>query len=205
VPDNFSQLAICCRWKDQGGGNQKGKLFAVVKRGTEVICEKDCFGIAPHDFETRSGSFAANELNSPVANDTISIEYIVGGGGGHSLHVQDLKISIATSAPGCSTSSGTSPAAVASSGYQACATPEAPAAAPNPWKLEMVGLVKKGYAELVASGLPATEARAKAVEQAKKEVMGKITKKLFAELVASGMAPNDAALKAIEQAKEHLK
>jgi hypothetical protein len=205
VPDGFEELSVFCRWKDQGFGNQKGRLFVKVERRicddqscrTDVICDQDCFGLAPHEWEMRRIQFSAKELNNPQANDEVKIEYIVGGGGGHQLMVEDLKVAIGKKAE---ETPATSSAATASAGYAVTA---APAASTN--KEDMQALVKKAFAELVASGVSPNEAAAKAIEQAKKEQLQALTKKLFAELVASGMAANDAAIKAMEKAKEQMK
>lgn len=200
VPDGFDHLAIHCRWKDQGFGNQKGRLIVVVKRGTETICEHDCFGPASHAWETKSKTLSSSELRNPCSGDVISIEYVVGGGGGHELHVEDLKISVAgreANAPAASP-----PSTAGSGGYPTCATPAGTAA---PSKEEMQALVKKAFAELVASGVPPNEAAAKAIERAKKEQLAALTKKAFVELVASGVTPNEAAATAVMRAKEQMK
>ena len=67
-------------------------MFLIIKRGTEIVSAHDCFGVAPHSFELKSKTLTSSELKSPVAKDMISIEYIVGGGGGHQLHVEDFKM-----------------------------------------------------------------------------------------------------------------
>merc|ERR1719271_528929 len=211
VPKDFDNLAISCRWKDQGFGNQKGRLWLVVKRGAEVICEQDCFGVAPHDFETRSRTFSRSDLKEPNADDVISLEFVVGGGGGHQLIVEDLKVAMAKksakaaagAAAGNCSIDGQSQAAATSGGYPSCATP-APAT-DSSLKEEMQALVKKAFTELVASGLSPNEAGAKAIAQAKKEQLQVLTKKAFNNLTASGMSPNDAAIKALAQAQEQMK
>lgn len=95
VPHGFEYVEMDCSWKDQGWGNRKGRLFMVVKRGTETICERDGFGIAPHSWETAAKTFTSIELENPVAGDILQIEYIIGGGGGHQLQVKDLTVSVA--------------------------------------------------------------------------------------------------------------
>lgn len=99
VPEGFEQLKICCKWKDQGWGTRKGRLFVAVKRGTKKLCEHDLFGLAPHTWVTKSRIFLPSELSNPCPGDAISIEYVAGGKGIHRLHVQDLKISFQASAP----------------------------------------------------------------------------------------------------------
>jgi len=206
VPDGFEFLQIYCRWKDQGWGLSKGRLIVVVKRGSENLCEHDCFGTADHEFENKSTTLPASELKNPRKGDILSIQYVVGGGGGHRLVIEELKISVASGKATESTASaGPSAAAAASGGYPACATPAAPAAPAGLSKADTQALVKKVFAELVAEGVPPNEAVAKAIERAKKEQLQALTKAAFAELVASGMAPNDAAAKAVLKAKEQMK
>jgi hypothetical protein len=100
APHGLETVTISCQWKDQGFGNMKGRLKLEIKRGDERICSQDCFGLAPHALESRSKTFTASELQNPRGQDIISIGYVVGGGGGHQLFVDDLKISL-TRKPQC--------------------------------------------------------------------------------------------------------
>jgi len=144
-------------------------------------------------------------LKNPRCQDIISIGFVVGGGGGHELHVEDLKLAVSRRTTGLATtpSGGYPPSSIS-----AAPTPAAPplAAVPpsNGSKEKMQAFLKNAIAELVASGMTPTEAAAKAIENAKKQQFQELIKKAFAELVATGLTPSEAAAKAIEQAKSQM-
>merc|ERR1740139_36910 len=73
-------------WKDQGWGNAKGRIRAVLRRGGEELGTEDLFGIAGHSFTTATFQSATLAGTRPQTGDTIAFEYHVGGGGGHARH-----------------------------------------------------------------------------------------------------------------------
>ena len=87
-------ISITCRWRDQGWGNRKGKLWVIGRhrsapvddtlpfRGGRVVCESLA---APHTTEQQKLSFLA----SPMEGEVYQLWYRVGGGGGHQLHMFD--------------------------------------------------------------------------------------------------------------------
>lgn len=182
LPDAVQQVRVSCRWKDQGFGNQKGQLCLVLRRAGSELCRKDCFGMAGHGWETKCKTFAASELASPASGDVLTVMYKVGGGGGHQLMVEDLKLAVqrqeapmpasADAGVGCATPAASpSPAAATNAGEEACPLPAAPETPSRPQsaskKEEMQALVKKAFAELVASGVSPNEAALQAMERAK--------------------------------------
>merc|ERR1711972_30018 len=123
-PDGFEELTVSCRWKDQGWGGTKGRLSVEVRRGPDVICSHDCFGVAPHGWERKSKTFSASDLKNPRCQDVISFGFVVGGGGGHELHVEDLKLAVSRKTTGVVTTP--------SGGYPPSSIPAAPTPAAVP-------------------------------------------------------------------------
>ena len=101
-------VCLKCRWKDQGWGNRKGKLFVVAQGSAASKDTTTCqegrhmeadetalFGegrfvykspvAAAHDFEDLQIMFT-----TPQKDETYHLWVVVGGGGGHKLFVVDL-------------------------------------------------------------------------------------------------------------------
>lgn len=97
-------VTLTCRWRDQGWGERKGRLYIVGEtksilsqdkqqqhdnetnekdlfHGGKVICESP---LAPHEFTMMDLSFA------PKINEKYYLWYRCGGGGGHLLMVENL-------------------------------------------------------------------------------------------------------------------
>lgn len=94
--DNPHTIFLKCRWKDQGWGERKGRIFVVAH--SEENANDNCQAnehfesgkvvymspVASHSFENLSIAF------SPQKSTMYHLWYIVGGGGGHLLIIEDL-------------------------------------------------------------------------------------------------------------------
>lgn len=101
-PDRVHSIHFSCQIKDQGWGNRKGRLYISEVDDTEwksylenenqiksnAIREKWIFKspVSDHNFTTLQFEF------KPLPGKVYSIWYKVGGGGGHELQVEDVKI-----------------------------------------------------------------------------------------------------------------
>lgn len=78
-------------WCDQGRGNRKGRIRFVLKNNSQIIDTIDYNQIAPH---TSSGlNFIFINKDNKIY-DELLVQIIVGGGGGHRLHI-DAELNIA--------------------------------------------------------------------------------------------------------------
>jgi hypothetical protein len=75
-------------WSDQGWGNKKGRLYYQFDTSPAVY-----FAIASHNSVTETLSVSG--LMGPD-NADFSLFYVVGGGGGHSLHIDNASITVAS-------------------------------------------------------------------------------------------------------------
>eukprot|EP01129_Flabellula_baltica_P005749 TRINITY_DN20_c0_g1_i4.p1 TRINITY_DN20_c0_g1~~TRINITY_DN20_c0_g1_i4.p1 ORF type:complete len:391 (-),score=84.26 TRINITY_DN20_c0_g1_i4:14-1186(-) len=98
IPSNQSihSMDFSIRWKDQGYGNQKGRVFLSVTRdGSAVIERHSVFGVAAHEWEDQTVELNASNLPD-IANirggDVVELSYYVGGGGGHKLYIDSFKV-----------------------------------------------------------------------------------------------------------------
>ena len=84
---------IQCTWKDQGWGNRKGKLSLklIAPDGTEKA-SYTVEGVAPHEPEELEVTLVATDAVLAEATDgcKYQITTVVGGGGGHELHLTNL-------------------------------------------------------------------------------------------------------------------
>jgi len=101
-PDRVHSIHFSCQIKDQGWGNRKGHLYISEVDDTEwtsylvteqeintnAISEKWIFRspVSDHNFTTLQFEF------KPLPGKVYSIWYRVGGGGGHALQIEDVKI-----------------------------------------------------------------------------------------------------------------
>merc|ERR1712086_965069 len=78
-----SHIAISMKWKDQGWGNQKGRvgLFTVLADGVAVYTTP----IAPHSLTAFSDT-----IQLPAGMKDLEFKYKVGSGGGHSITIRDF-------------------------------------------------------------------------------------------------------------------
>lgn len=93
-------IALSCHWKDQDWGNKKGRLRVKLMRDGKGVVVQDLFGVCRSN-DKKDWKFARRELSAkdPVVaeagtGDVLQVEYLVGGGGGHSLHIRDFKCTI---------------------------------------------------------------------------------------------------------------
>ena len=90
-------LTMSFRWRDQGYGNRKGMLWIELMRdGKMIATSKDDFNfLAPHEEETREVVIKDHPVVDKVRKgDFLQFMRNVGGGGGHSLTVEDFKVTL---------------------------------------------------------------------------------------------------------------
>ena len=90
-------LTMSFRWKDQGWGNRKGMLWIELMRDGEMIAtSKDDFHfLAPHQEETREVVIKDHPVVDKVRKgDFLQFMRNTGGGGGHSLKVENFKVTL---------------------------------------------------------------------------------------------------------------
>merc|ERR1719412_2055500 len=88
-------MTVTVNWKDQGWGNRKGHLFLCYKGMQQRITPVS----ADHTWKTYTiypgqGRFQewAEQAKLGDDKDALYFFYSVGGGGGHELYVQSLKV-----------------------------------------------------------------------------------------------------------------
>lgn len=97
-----SRATFSFRWRDQGWGNQKGKLRIRLLGDNdtidvEEIASSPIYSEAPHTYEEAEiYTFQSNHglVRKCKVGRTYVIEAMVGGGGGHELYVKDMCLSI---------------------------------------------------------------------------------------------------------------
>ena len=94
--DRMKGLHVSFKWKDQGWGNHKGRVAVKVMNGTDEVFQIDDWSVAPHEKQTVSVMYAEDHyfVNNLVAGCRFELWYIVGGGGLHSLEVEDFSVDI---------------------------------------------------------------------------------------------------------------
>lgn len=223
LEDCLHSLLATIYWRDQGWGNAKGCVRAVLRReGTPCVAEADLFGISPHETERSRRYLDAIDGHKPGKGDTIAFEYMVGGGGGHQLHIDSFEVAYSTGRPMAE--------------LPACSREEVLAKLMDAYEERVAGGMTPDDA--VAALLSDTSAKAAAVRAAATSstdtpAMGKAApasppptspssaratmaaptpaaskaetqaylKAKFAEYVQAGMAPAEAAAKMLEGAK----
>ena len=83
-------------WRDQGWGNRKGRLRLELVRGDAVVASFMDLGDAEHVSTRRILLADAGEeiVSMYRPGDKFRCSYKVGGGGGHSLIVQDMQVTL---------------------------------------------------------------------------------------------------------------
>lgn len=104
LPNPFDNLSLSFRWKDQGWGNRKGRVYLLLKRAGQTICEVGYqeLGLAPHERAKVRLDITPESLNSRCAafqqsaraGDIVEVWYETGGGGGHELNVEGLELAL---------------------------------------------------------------------------------------------------------------
>lgn len=94
--DRMKGLHVSFKWEDQGFGNQKGRVAVKLMNGTDEVYRIEDWGVAPHKKETVSVMFDEDHyfVKNLVEGCCFELWYVVGGGGGHSLWVQDFRVDI---------------------------------------------------------------------------------------------------------------
>ena len=88
---DFSSSSFKMNWKDQGHGNRHGRVYMRFNPGTNWI---DVAGLAPHKWERTHVPFP-DALRKVVDKPTrLELAYVVGGGGGHQLFINNAVIKI---------------------------------------------------------------------------------------------------------------
>lgn len=97
------RLQVEWDWKDQGWGNQKGRLRLDLlridgNRQLDVVAsvELDRGQVAAHEWEHREVSIEGDDplLASIQEGDTFRVQSVVGGGGGHELFVANFRLGL---------------------------------------------------------------------------------------------------------------
>jgi hypothetical protein len=91
-----SYLAASYTWYDQGWGNYKG--YWRICSGNSGGCAQ--YGVAPHSSTSVTNYIGTGSypLYSWSSGDTYTLQYYVGGGGGHELFINNMVISVINSA-----------------------------------------------------------------------------------------------------------
>eukprot|EP00928_Gymnodinium_smaydae_P097807 TRINITY_DN8946_c0_g1_i1.p1 TRINITY_DN8946_c0_g1~~TRINITY_DN8946_c0_g1_i1.p1 ORF type:complete len:601 (+),score=96.21 TRINITY_DN8946_c0_g1_i1:43-1845(+) len=95
VDNPLNSIKVSFTWKDQGWGNQKGALDIRLYRGsTKIADQRINDSAAPHSWDkvTKKLSKDMPVVSKARAGDNLRMRYLVGGGGGHELHVKQLRI-----------------------------------------------------------------------------------------------------------------
>jgi hypothetical protein len=114
--ENLKYIKLTGKWKDQGWGNRKGRLYITltnIGNGDEHsirVCNTNKDYTASHswsniNFTIFDGkAFTYNETVPKVTNNDVpvltpgtfrvTLEYVVGGGGGHRLYAENLSLEI---------------------------------------------------------------------------------------------------------------
>ena len=94
--DRMKGLHVSFKWKDQGWGGQKSRVAVKVVNGIDKVLLIEDWRVAPHKKETVSVMYDEDHyfVKNLVAGCRFELWYIVGGGGGHSLEVEDFSVDI---------------------------------------------------------------------------------------------------------------
>jgi Leucine-rich repeat (LRR) protein len=82
---------ISGHWRDQGYGNQKGRVRLVLLRDGALVAESALPGLAPHGKEPFSLELDLR-VHEVQAGDVVEVQIIVGGGGGHKLELRGVEL-----------------------------------------------------------------------------------------------------------------
>ena len=95
---HIEHINISMEWRDQDGGNRKGKVWLQIIRNDEMILETEpeLCGLANHSFEEVNINLTRedNIVKEYKPGDQFRIMRNIGGGGGHKLSVQNFKLVI---------------------------------------------------------------------------------------------------------------
>ena len=90
LTNEFDFFTLSFNWKDQGWGNRKGRLYYSLS-GTDWTN----FGLlAGHQFTEQMNTITRSQLASFTQPITLNFGYVVGGGGGHNLQVNNATLAV---------------------------------------------------------------------------------------------------------------
>ena len=95
--DRMKGLRVSFKWKDQGSDDHlKCRVAVKVMNGTDEVFLIEDWSVAPHIKETVSVMYDKDHyfVKNLVAGCRFELWYVVGGGGGHSLRVEDFSVDI---------------------------------------------------------------------------------------------------------------
>ena len=91
----IKKIDISFKWRDQGYGNRKGKIWLQVIRAGKTVLEtsNDLCGTAPHMWSHVRIQLTRQDevVRRFKPGDSYRFMRNIGGGGGHSLHIQNFK------------------------------------------------------------------------------------------------------------------
>ena len=93
----IKSVKVWFKWKDQGFGNRKGRLWLELHREGILIADgcEDHGGLAAHSWEDRVFEVINHDVvKKCVKGDVLRVMRNIGGGGGHRLDVRDFKMRI---------------------------------------------------------------------------------------------------------------
>jgi hypothetical protein len=95
------RLQYSFSFKDQGWGNKKGAVFAVLWRGRDVVAINQLGHTCEHELTLISGVLGPTDdvLAQNQSGDELGIAYRCGGGGGHEIHIRDLVVDFSFDGP----------------------------------------------------------------------------------------------------------
>ena len=90
ISNQFESFDLSFNWGDQGWGNRKGRLYYSISGENWID-----FGLlAEHSFTDQLVSITRNELAFFDQPTTLKFGYVVGGGGGHRLNVNNINLAV---------------------------------------------------------------------------------------------------------------
>ena len=95
--DRMEGLHISFKWMDQGSDDHlKCRVAVKVMNGTDEVFQIEDWNVAPHIKETVNVMYDEDHyfVKNLVAGCRLELWYVVGGGGGHSLRVDDFSVDI---------------------------------------------------------------------------------------------------------------
>jgi len=95
--DRMKGLRVSFKWMDQGSNVYlKCRVAVKVMNGTDEVFQIEDWGVAPHIKETVNVMYDEHHyfVKSLVAGCRFELWYVVGGGGGHRLEVEDFSVDI---------------------------------------------------------------------------------------------------------------
>jgi hypothetical protein len=90
------RITCSVNYQDQNWGNNKGKVkLALMREGTEIAGENLFSEGAPRPYATRERILTHESVvEQAEPGDTFALYHVVGGGGGHEIHIKSFKITI---------------------------------------------------------------------------------------------------------------